>query len=242
MRVVAIIKARMGSTRLPGKVLEQIEGQTMLAWVVRRAGRASLVEKLTVATTESIADQLIVEECRRLGVPFFCGAELDVLDRYYRAACAGQADVIVRITADCPFTDPRLIDRIIAEFQRHRDLDYVSNTLPPRTFPRGLDVEVVSFKALERAWLEDGNAAWREHVTPYIYRHPELFTLHAVTNETDCSDLRLTVDTAEDLELARRIYACFGHDGFSWQEVPDVLKIHPEWQEINRHIVQKKDP
>ncbi|MBT9172535.1 MAG: 8-amino-3,8-dideoxy-manno-octulosonate cytidylyltransferase [Syntrophomonadaceae bacterium] len=242
MRVAAIIQARMGSTRLPGKVLEQIEGQTMLACVVRRAGRASLVTELVVATTEATADLAIADECRRLGVPFFCGAEHDVLDRYYQAASGRQADVVVRITSDCPFIDPQLIDRVIAEFQRHNGLDYVSNTLPPRTFPRGLDVEVVYFAALERAWLEDDNPAWREHVTPFIYRNPEKFRLYSVTSETDYSDLRLTVDTNEDMALARRVYGYFGHDRFSWREIIKALDRHPQWLEINRHIAQKKDP
>lgn len=242
MRVVAIIQARMGSTRLPGKVLEQIGGQTMLACVVRRAGRASLITELIVATTEAAADQAIADECRRLGVPVFCGAELDVLDRYYRAASASQADIVVRITSDCPFIDPQLVDQVVAEFQRHNGPDYVSNTLPPRTFPRGLDVEAMSFAALERAWLEDGSPEWREHVTPYIYRNPEKFRLCAVTGETDYSDLRLTVDTKEDMALARGIYSYFGHDGFSWREIIDALDRHPQWLEINRHIVQKKDP
>lgn len=242
MRVVAIIQARMGSTRLPGKVLEKIEGQTMLSCVVRRAGRASLVTELVVATTEAADDQLIVDECRRLGVPFFCGAGHDVLDRYYRAAGTRQADIVVWITSDCPVTDPQLVDQVIAEFQRQKNLDYVSNTLPPRTFPRGLDVEVISFAALERAWREDDNPAWREHVTPYIYRNPEKFRLYSVTSETDYSDLRLTVDTNEDMALARRIYSYFGNEGFSWREIIDALEKHPQWLEINRHIEQKKDP
>jgi spore coat polysaccharide biosynthesis protein SpsF len=242
MRVVVIIQARMGSTRLPGKVLEQIGGQTMLACVVRRASRASLITEIVVATTEAAADQLIVDECKRLGVPFFCGAELDVLDRYYRAASARQADIVVRITSDCPFTDPQLVDQVIAEFQRQKNTAYVSNTLPPRTFPRGLDVEVMSFAALERAWLEDDKPAWREHVTPYIYHNPEKFRLHSVTSETDYSDLRLTVDTKEDMKLAREIYGCFGHDRFSWNEILMLLENYLQWLEINRHIVQKKDP
>lgn len=242
MRVIAIIQARMGSTRLPGKVLEKIEGQTMLACVIRRTSRASLITEIVVATTEAAADQLIVDECKRLGVPFFCGAELDVLDRYYRAASARQADIVVRITSDCPFIDPQLVDQVIAEFQRQKNIVYVSNTLPPRTFPRGLDVEAMSFAALERAWLEDGSPEWREHVTPFIYRNPEKFRLYSVTSETDYSDLRLTVDTKEDMTLARRIYSYFGHDGFSWREIIAALDRHPQWLEINRHIVQKKDP
>ena len=137
-------------------------------------------------------------------------AELDVLDRYYQAALAREADVIVRITSDCPLIEPQIIDQAVNEFvSSYPDVDYASNGLM-RTFPRGLDVEVMSFGALEKAWLEDNNPAWREHVTPYIQRNPDLFSIHGVINEVDYSHMRWTVDTPEYLAFVRRIYDHFG--------------------------------
>lgn len=242
MCITAIVQARMGSTRLPGKVLKNIEGQTMLSCVVNRTRRAALLDEVAVATTVKSADNLIVAECERLGIPVFRGDEADVLDRYYKAAQLFQAEFIVRITSDCPLIDPQIIDMVIEEFLAHKGLDYASNTLPPRTFPRGLDVEVMTFDALEQAWREDKNPGWREHVTPYIYRHPERFKLKAVTNDVDYSYMRWTVDTEEDLAFVRKIYEHFGHDRFYWREIIKVLEEHSEWLDINRHVVQKEVP
>jgi spore coat polysaccharide biosynthesis protein SpsF len=239
MKSVAIIQARMGSTRLPGKVLSDLEGEPMLARVVNRSRRAITVNEVVVATTIKPADKPIAELCSKLGRPCFQGDEDDVLDRYYRAALAHRADLIIRITADCPMVEPEIIDRVVLELQNNEKIDYAGNTLPPRTFPRGLDVEAVTFEALERAWREDENKAWREHVTPYIYNHPEKFKLYAVVNSVDYSSMRWTVDTYEDLSFIRNIYKHFGHDHFSWHDVLTVLRQHPEWLEINRHVKQK---
>ena len=128
---------------------------------------------------------------------------------------------------------------MIGEFLKSQ-ADYASNSFAPHTYPRGLDTEVISFAALKRAWQEDKNPAWREHVTPYIYRHPDKFKLCAVRNDKDYSYLRWTVDTAQDLELVRKIYEHFGNDRFSWQEVIALLQKHPEWLEINKDVVQKE--
>jgi len=152
MNVVAIIQARMGSTRLPGKVLLDLAGRTMLARVVRRVGRAALIDEVMVATADAPDDDAIVEECRRLRVPCFRGSEHDVLDRFHRAAIAHRADVVVRITADCPLIDPEVTDRVIRAFFDERP-DYASNTLR-RTYPRGLDTEVMTAAALVRASRE----------------------------------------------------------------------------------------
>ena len=239
MRVVAIIQARIGSTRLPGKVLLDLAGEPMLARVVTRTHRATTLEKVVVATTTKPADDAIVEMCVARGWFYFRGSELDVLDRYYKAAMRHEADVVVRITSDCPLIEPDVVDWVAGEFLEHGSLDYTSNTLSPRTFPRGLDVEVISFEALERAWHEDDNDTWREHVTPYIYRHPEKFSLRGVVDNSDHSSMRWTVDTPEDLAFMQRVYGYFGHDRFSWREVLGVLEQHPEWPEINRHVQQK---
>lgn len=241
-RTVAIIQARMGSTRLPGKVLMEIGGATMLSRVVQRTQRASRIEGVIVATTVDPTDRLVVRECERIGVSVFCGDIWNVLDRYYQAARANHAEAIVRITADCPLIDAAVIDRVVGEFFDMGQFDYASNTLPPRTFPRGLDVEIMTYPALERSWLEDHDPVGREHITPYIYHHPEKFKLHAVVNDQDYSRLRWTVDTIEDLAFVRTIYGHFGHDRFSWLDVLSVLEQHPQWVEINRAVVQKQQP
>lgn len=240
MNIVAIIQARMGSTRLPGKVLKTIKGETMLSQVTRRVQRAEHLDKVIVATTTKSADEAIVSECTNLGIPVFRGNEQDVLDRYYHAALVHQADVVVRITSDCPLIEPEIIDKAVRAFKsRYPNMDYVANTLPPRTYPRGLDVEAMSFEALSRAWHEDKNPVWREHVTPYIYRNPQQFNLYAVTNDVDYSPLRWTVDTPADLELVRRIFNHFDNN-FNWRDVLKLLEQHPEWLNINRNIKQKQ--
>lgn len=240
MKVVAIIQVHMGSTRLPGKVLKDLADEPMLARVVNRTRRAQTLDEVVVATTVQRADEAIVHLCAERGWPCFRGSEEDVLDRYYRAAVAHQADVVVRITSDCPLIEPEIVDRVVHEFlERQPEVDYACNTLPRRTFPRGLDTEVMRFDVLEQAWREDDNPAWREHVTPYIQRHPDLFHIHGIVNEVDYSHMRWTVDTPQDLAFVRRIYDHFGHDRFSWREVLAALDQHPEWLEINRHVQQK---
>lgn len=240
MRVVAIVQARMGSSRLPGKVLLDLAGRPMLARVVTRTARAVRVDEVVVATSVEPRDQPIAEACARFGWRCFRGSEQDVLDRYYQAAVWAGADVVVRITSDCPFIDPAIVDRALEIFGNGRGLDYVSNTLPPRTFPRGLDVEVLSRDALAVAWREDTNPAWREHVTPFIYRHPNRFTLQALRHVEDLSRLRWTVDTVEDLALVRHLYDHFGSDTFDWTDVLAVVRAHPEWSALNQHVLQRE--
>ena len=166
MRVVAIIQARMGSTRLPKKVLMPIGNVTMLARVVRRVQQATLVDQAVVATTTQSADDLIVAECERLEIPFFRGSEDDVLDRYYQTALNFKADVVVRITSDCPLIEPEIIDEVIESFL-HEKVDYANN-FQVRTFPHGLDTEVMAFAALEKAWYEATELYERVHVTPFL--------------------------------------------------------------------------
>jgi len=230
----------MGSNRLPGKVLMDLAGETMLTRVVSRTARSATLTEIVVATTELDSDQPIVDLCRKSGWECFRGSEFDLLDRYYQAAIAYQADVIVRITSDCPLMDPEVVDLTVGEFLEAESLTYVSNSRqPPATFPAGIDVEAMSFSALERAWKEDDNPAWREHVTPYIYKHPELFNQRTVANDVDHSSFRWTVDTDKDLEFVRRIYSHFGHDRFSWRQVIELLDRNPDWLEINRDVQQK---
>jgi len=241
-KVAAIIQARNGATRLVGKVLLDLAGHPMLVRVANRAGRSSNLSNVVIATTTQPGDDSIVNLCKAQGWSYYRGSETDVLDRYYQAASTFKADIIIRITADCPLIEPEIIDRVVNEFLSvYRDADYVSNTLI-RTFPRGLDVEVMSFDALSRAWQEDHDPASREHVTPYIWRQPEKFRIRNVANDRDYSYMRWTVDTAEDLAFVRKIYGHFKNDTFSWLEVLELLKEHPEWLEINRDIQQKLVP
>jgi len=240
MKTVAIVQARMGSSRLPGKVLEDIAGAPMLQRVLTRLCRARQLDAVVVATTIHPEDTAIEEYS--LAQDWTCsrGSELDVLDRYYRAAKQSQADMVVRITSDCPLIDPDLVDDIVTTFrERWPALDYLSNTFGKRTYPRGLDVEVFSFSALERAWREDSNPAWREHVTPYLYRRADLFQCEGFCQDMDHSGWRWTVDTAVDLELVRRVYEHFGNDEFSWQAALQACLRHQEWAELNQHIQQK---
>ena len=238
MHIVAIIQARMGSTRLPGKVLKGIGGRTMLARVVRRARRSQLIDDVVAATTTKPNDRPIVDECKLLGVPSFLGSELDVLDRYYEAAITFSSDAVVRITSDCPLIDREIIDKVIQIFL-DKKADYASNTLVS-TYPRGLDVEAFTFDALKEAWCEASADFQHVHVTPYIYQHPELFRIHSVTADENWSRYRWTVDTKEDLDLIRAIYEKIDKDDlFSWRDVLDLLKREPNLAEINRHIRQK---
>lgn len=238
---VAIIQARMGSTRLPRKVLMNISGKPMLSRVVERARRARLLNDVVVATTINASDDSIAQLCELNGWTLFRGPEDDVLDRYFRAAQIHKADPIVRITSDCPLVDPDVVDMVIKVFLDDK-LDYVSNNFPRSSFPIGLDVEVVRFSALEKAWKEDLNPQWREHVTLYIRRHPELFRLNGIVCEEDYSAMRWTVDTQDDLEFVRTVYSHFNDDRFSWREVLSALQMHPQWLDTNRHVRQKEEP
>jgi spore coat polysaccharide biosynthesis protein SpsF len=230
----------MGSTRLPGKVLLDLCGQPVLARVVERTARAKTLNRVVVATTTEPADQVLCDLCQARGWPSFCGSQEDVLDRYYRAAQEHAADVVVRITSDCPLIDPEVTDMAVAEFFRLQpDCDYLSNGEPPRPFPRGLDVEVFHFRALEEAWREARPPAFREHVTPFIYRHPQRFRLAPLLADGDFTDMRWTVDTPEDYALVRLIFEHFGHDRFGWRDVLDLLQAHTDWLELNRHVRQK---
>jgi len=238
MKITATIQARMGSTRLPGKVLMTVGTEPVLARVVHRLRRAALIDGIIVATSDRPADDAIVRECNRLQVACFRGSENDVLDRYWQAAQWCGAEAIVRITSDCPLIDAELVDETIQAFLSH-SADYTSNALE-RTYPRGLDAEVFTIATLERTWRAAREAYEREHVTPYIYEHPELFRLVSVRDERDYSAYRLTLDTHEDLQLIRTIYSRFeGRDDFGWQDVLALMEREPELAQLNARVLQK---
>lgn len=237
MRVVAIVQARMGSTRLPGKVLRELAGETMLARVVRRLRGAKLIDEVLIATTDRPNDDSIVEECRKCSVAVFRGDQDDVLDRYFKAAKYTNAEIVVRITSDCPLIDSEIVDKTIQAFM-DQSPDYASNTIV-RTYPRGLDTEVISMHALRRAWQEARRPYEREHVTPFIIEHPEEFVLLPVAGDQDYSAHRWTVDTPEDFEFVQAIYNRLQGKEFSWHDVLDVLAREPRLLALNRAVVQK---
>jgi spore coat polysaccharide biosynthesis protein SpsF len=238
MKIVAIVQARMGSTRLPGKVLVDLGGATTLARVLRRLDRATLLDRIIVATSTASSDDEILQECSRSHVDCFRGSESDVLDRYYSAANTYPADAVVRITADCPLVDPTLVDQTITKFQ-NQSADYASNALQ-RTYPRGLDVEVFTIAALKLAWQSARRPYEREHVTPYLYEHPDLFRLVSEVGTVDYSQYRWTLDTPEDLQLLRAIYSRFDNkDTFSWLDVITLMGREPQLADLNCNVRQK---
>jgi spore coat polysaccharide biosynthesis protein SpsF len=241
MRVVAISQARTGSSRLPGKVLLPILGRPLLAYHLERVSRAKLVDEVVVATTEGPDDDAIVTVCADLGVSVFRGSEDDVLGRYAGAAASYAADVVVRVTSDCPLIDPVIVDRTISQFVRMSpDVDYVSNRLVP-SYPRGLDAEVLTRAALESAASEATNPEDREHVTLFVWRQPERFRLSNVRHPVNLSHHRWTVDEAADLDLMKKIISEVypKHPNFSLQDCLDALAEHPHWAAINSDVEQQ---
>jgi spore coat polysaccharide biosynthesis protein SpsF len=236
-RAIVVVQARFGSSRLPGKVLADLAGQPLLARVLARARAIPGADIVVLATTTGRGDDAVADLGAALGVDVFRGSEDDVLDRYYQAARRFEGDPVVRVTADCPFLDPAVSGLVLAEFRRG-GADYVSN-FEPRRYPDGLDTEVFSFAALERAWREARLPSEREHVTPYIWKHPERFRLRAVAPDEDHSDLRWTVDEPRDLEFARAVYARLGQAGpsFGMAEVLALLAREPELSGINAGFV-----
>ncbi|PKO05967.1 MAG: acylneuraminate cytidylyltransferase [Chloroflexi bacterium HGW-Chloroflexi-3] len=241
-KIVAIIQARMTSSRLPEKVLIDIAGFPMLYHVIKRVSSAKLLDQVVVATTNDPADDLIEEFCNSNSQNCFRGHPYDVLDRYYQAALQFEADIIVRITADCPIMDPSLIDSLIQSFLES-EVDFAANRLPPpwkRTYPIGLDIEIVRFKALEKAWQEAKSQFEREHVMPYLYDRPGRFKILLSHHEPDYGEKRWTVDTPQDLELINKIFDhFFPRIEFSWLEVIDLFKSNPDLEKINTGINAK---
>jgi len=242
-RIVAIIQARMASSRLPGKVLMDIHGWPMLVWVVVRAKQAQTIDEVVVATSTDSADDPIASACQRWEIPVFRGAHFDVLDRYFQAAKTFSADVIVRLTADCPLIDPGVIDATVRAFL-NKGVDFAANRLPPpwkRTYPIGLDVEVCTFAALEKAWQEAKETFEREHVMPYLYDEEGRFNFFIVNHKPDYGSHRWTVDTKEDLDFVRKVIKHLeSRKNFSWHEVLALLEEKPALAQINKAVKAKQ--
>ncbi|MCA1899257.1 MAG: glycosyltransferase family protein [Chloroflexi bacterium] len=269
-KIVAIIQGRMSSSRLPGKILADIAGQPMLTRVFTRTSRAKTLDEVIFATTTDSSDDPVAEYCDFSGIPYSRGSLFDVLDRYYQTASQAKADVVVRITADCPVIDPDLIDDVVKTVVSGQSaVDFAANRLPPpwsRTYPIGLDAEVCTFAALERAWKEAKEPQHREHAMPYLYEGvamksrikgqrsnlrpltfdleqgitPRGFNVALLHHTSDFGDYRWTVDTPEDLEFIRQVYRRFnGRDDFSWKEVLDLVHDEPQLMRINANVKHK---
>jgi spore coat polysaccharide biosynthesis protein SpsF len=242
MKVVAIIQARMGSTRLPGKVMKKILNKTLLEYQIERVKKCKTIDQIIIATTSRKNDNQIIEFCRKFSVSYYRGSEEDVLARYFEAATFYESDVIVRLTSDCPVLDPQIIDKVVNCYLQNKNrVDYVSNTLE-RTYPRGMDTEVMSYEALKNAFLNAKEQRFREHVTAYIYNHPQIFNVLNVEDNRDQSSYRLTVDTEEDLQLITNIIQSLylSNPEFKMEDIIHLLKENQEWLKINAHIEQKK--
>ena len=239
MRTVAIVQARLGSSRLPGKVLADLDGDTMLARVVSRLQAARTIDDIVIATTTKSSDDPVVAEASRLGVHAWRGSEQNVLARYIGAARTFKAGAVVRVTSDCPLLDPETIDRVVNAL-RASTVDYASNT-HVRSYPRGLDAEAFYLETLERIFNLATSEAAKEHVTAYLMEKPDAFAISHVTADVDDSDLRWTVDTEEDLALVRALYAQLGlgRTFAPYREVVAAVRARPELAAINSQITQK---
>lgn len=235
MKIVGIVQARMGSTRLPGKMTKEILGKPIIEYVFDRVQPSQRMAEVWLATTTDASDDVLADWAKTHGIKSYRGSVNDVLDRYYRTAKLAEAEVVVRITGDCPLADCHVIDRVINEYLvEYPKFDYVCNTQPP-TFPDGLDTEVFSFTSLEKAWNEAKLQSEREHVTPYIWKHPEIFKIKNILNDVDLSGLRWTLDTEEDFALIRLIIETMAGEK-KYPEFTRILEIfnkHPEWGAIN---------
>lgn len=233
--LAAIVQARVNSSRLPAKVLLDLAGKPMLTRVIERLRRGKEVDAIVVATSTAERDDPIAGLSESLGVRCFRGSEIDVLNRYYWAAMSVGATAIVRITSDCPLIDPEIVDQAIVSQRELRPRpDYVVN----EGYPRGFDVEVLTFEALATAWRDDHDPTTREHVTAYITQRPDQFKMATVECPQSLSHLRLTVDTIEDYQLLYKIFREFGDAPFGWRDVADLLKQHKEWLRLNAHVRQ----
>ena len=237
-QVVAIIQARMGSTRLPGKVFREACGRPLLWHLIYRLGKARTVEDIVLATSTLGEDKILTDKAQEWGVKAFAGSPDDLLDRYYQAAKKYDADPFLRITGDCPLIDPQIVDRVVGEFLSG-DYDVVGTD---ETFPDGLDTSICSFQALEKAWREAALPSEREHVGPYIIKHPELFKVKAISYPVNLSHLRWTVDQEEDLILVRQVFGRLFREGeiFYTEDILKLLEKEPHLLEINSHIVRNE--
>ena len=246
--IVAIVQARMGSTRLPGKVLKPIMGKPMLWYLVKRLERTAYVDKVVVATSEEKDNDVIRDFCKQYSINCFSGSENDVLDRFYKAAKQYNSDVVIRITGDCPLLDPGLIGEMLKEFITSNQYDHYgvacgagasTEEFNGHRYPDGLDAEIFKFSVLETAWNKAKDQLEREHVTPFIWRRPELFSLGTKTSPKDYSLMRWTVDNKVDFEVVEEIYKNLypNKPDFGLKDILEFFNTHSELQDKNKHFI-----
>lgn len=241
MTILAILQARVSSTRLPNKVLAPLLGQPMLARQIERLHRATTLDKLVVATSDHVSDAPLAAMCAEIGVPCYRGSLDDVLARFNGACAAhGPADHIVRLTGDCPLADPAVVDRVV-RYHLDSGADYTTNAIQP-TWPDGLDIEIMRTAALQRAFEEARVPSEREHVTPYIHKHPEWFRIEHVKGDRDLSSLRWTVDEPADLAFVTEVYAALHpqNPAFTTDDVLSLLERRPELAKINGNFLRNE--
>ncbi|MFA7227450.1 MAG: glycosyltransferase family protein [Melioribacteraceae bacterium] len=243
MKTVAIIQARFGSTRLPGKILKELSGKPILWHMVDRLSRCKMIDRIVIATTTLSEDDRVEEFCKKNNFSFYRGSSEDVLSRYYESAKLFEAGTVIRITSDCPVIDPDIIDSMMNKYfseNKSGKIDYLSNVMK-RTFPRGLDTEIFSFETLAKAHETARLQYEREHVTPYIYNHPDKFFTENFENEKDLSFHRWTVDTPEDFRLMEEIYSALYDEKriFLFEDILGLFEKKPGLIEINQNIKQK---
>lgn len=234
MNFLAIVQARMGSTRLPGKVMKEIMGVPSIKYLLDRLSRSTKLNEIIVATSSEKANRPLIEYLEEIGYKVFVGSEDNVLERYYLASANYKNHNIIRITGDCPLVDPLLLDKMIDHYVAN-DADYLSN-IWPRSFPKGLDIEIFSYHSLNRAYHETSDKYDLEHVTPYI-RESGKFNVANYLNKNDYSNQRWTVDWPEDFELIKEIFEYFTPEiFFSWEEIISLYQDKPEIFNINKHL------
>ena len=232
--ILAILQARMSSSRLPGKVLKPVLGEPMILRQIERIRQSRRIGRLVMATSTDPSDDVLVEVCEKQGVECARGCLEDVLDRFYQVARKTAPEHVVRLTGDCPLLDPDVMNDVIA-FHLAGQFDYTSNALDELTFPNGLDVEALRFRCLEQAWREARLPSEREHVTPYLYNHRDLFRMGDYRGERDLSHMRWTVDEPEDLDFVQRVYQALypANPRFRMREILALIEREPALARIN---------
>jgi len=245
VKVGIIIQARMGSTRLPGKVLKNLsENETVLDILIKRMKLSKNTDEIIIATTPDQKNESIIDVAKSFDISFYIGSEENVLERYYEAAKKYNLDIIVRLTSDCPFIDPKILDDMIVFF-KNNNYDYIRNVDESTNFTIGFSIEIFSFKVLEKAFSLADNKLEKEHVTYFIYTHPEMFSLFSYNMENlkKIDDLRLTIDEEKDLIMCREVYKILKENGksidFSILDIINVIEKNPKLMDINKDVKQK---
>lgn len=238
MKIGVIIQARMGSTRLPGKIMKKIEQKTVLEYVISSLEKSKFIQEIVIATTKNKEDDVIEDKVKKLGKKIYRGSQDNVLERYTFAARENKLDIVIRITSDCPLIDVNIVDSIISEFIDKKP-DYISNTIK-RTYPRGMDCEVFSINALERAYTDAESDSDKEHVTPYIYKNQDKFKISNYCADEDNSKYRITLDVEEDFEVISFIIKEINNKrlDFSYESVIKIIEDSKIYT-INQHVEQK---